>query len=241
MPVGAELRAVDVDAYFPLVPPHERDLTDAGELREPGLDPVLHELVELARGHRRGDPHAEDGKLVERELRNYRRLGVLREIVEDFVHLPLGVLQRRGDVRRQVELDLDERDPFARGAAHGRDLVDAGDRVLDGLGDGRFDLVRRRPRVHRRDRHERGVDLRQELVLELAEPEDAQDGKRREYDDDKRRSFNRKLGKCHVFPSREMFFPSRPGFESLLQDLDRDRVLEIVLAVDDDRFAGAQP
>ena len=155
----------DLDLALPLA--HQRHGADVLHALERPLDPLVGQLRDLPRGPAAGDDEGEDGRRVEVELLDDRRLGALRELGEDRGDLLADVLRGPLDVAVEDERDEDLALPLDRRRAQLVDPADRVDDLLDPLGDLALDLLRARPRQARRDRHGRDVDLREDVEAEV--------------------------------------------------------------------------
>ncbi len=161
--VRGEVIGVDDDVDRPRAAAGEEDGTDAGDRLQDLLDAVLGDLGHFAHVAPPRDADGDDRAGVEVEGVDKRRLHPLRELVDDGGDLVTHFL--RGDVAVLFEHEHgdDGRRAFADDRAGLVDARDRVDRLLDGAGDGCFQLFGAGPRQRGRHRNDRDVGLRKEI------------------------------------------------------------------------------
>ena len=147
----------------------------ACNLRDPRLDPILHELIEFPRVHLAGHTHTEHRDFIERDLGHRRLFRIGRELRQNRINLPRCVLHDKVDVCVLLELDDDKRHALERCRPDVVDLVNSRDGVLNDLGDVILHFIGRRAGIDRRDCHHGNGHLRKQLVPELIIPKQAED------------------------------------------------------------------
>ena len=191
------------DAYF----------ADAVDRLELLLDDVDRVLVQLLLGAIARDRHPEDRRGVGLDLRDYRRVGVLRQAAQHLVHLRLHLVERDVDALVEVESDVD-----LRHAGRGRrlDVLDARHavhRALDHAGDRGVDDVGVRALHSGLDRDHRKLDVRQLVHADALVRDEAEQHEHRVQHHGEDMALDRELGQRHAGTFRIVRTrrPSRPG------------------------------
>jgi hypothetical protein len=130
----------------------------------------------------RGQGEAEDRRRVRIHPVDTGLLDRLRQPRQDAVHLVAHFLRRDVGVFLQREKHDDLRDALGRDRAEIVDPADGVDRLLDLVGDFRFNLLRRGAGLDRRHRDRREVDLGKAVDAKLRERKNADDGQRQNQD-----------------------------------------------------------
>ncbi len=160
---GLQGGLVHVDKDLPDVGGEDRDGGDAVDALEPRLDLVLEELLQLEGRHVGRHAPEHDRELAEVELDDQRIRGVGREIVLVEADLVADVLGGEIEVRPPLEFGHDGGDALRGDRGDLLDAVDRADDLLQGLGDGRFDVLRGGPRIRRDDGDGRELDVGEEI------------------------------------------------------------------------------
>ncbi len=91
--VGAHLIRIHPHANFALQPAHQLDLSDAADVFQLRLDLLVGNFGDLAQRARRRQGNLHDRRGVGIELLHHRRLGRVRQIVDDQVYLVADLLR----------------------------------------------------------------------------------------------------------------------------------------------------
>ena len=179
-PVGIQAVGIDLDLDLTSSRAEEQHFADAVDRLEPLLHVLLEERRQFHDRHRRRYRKHDDRHGIRVLLLDDGRIRGFRQISNDRVDLGPDFLCRDVGVLREVEGDGD-----ARAAFRGRraKLVDAGDGVdgsFDPVSELGLDVLRRRARVRRRDRHDRRLDTRVAIDAEREERHAADDGNGRD-------------------------------------------------------------
>ena len=171
---GGQRGAVQFDPYLALVAADDLHLGHAGNGGEAVGDDVVREVVEVInRGVARQEDIG-DGGGVDVDLHDRRPLGVLGQLGEDEVELLPDVLRRGVDVGGQVEFEHHLADVVEAGGFDVLEAVNAGDGILDRLGDVLLDILGRGAHPGGKDGQVGDVDRGHVLHRQLAvgiEPE----------------------------------------------------------------------
>ena len=197
-PVASQIARADLDHQLALDGADQVHRGHARDAAQPPRDVGIGHAGELRAGEpRRGQRQRHDRPVRRIELREDRLLHLGRQIVADRRNLVADLL--RGDLRvlREVELHDDVREAVERARAHPVDAADARDRLLDRIDDLALDDVGRRARVGHRDDHDRRVDLRVLVGVELRERHDAEDDDHQHRDDGENRLGDGGIGDIH--------------------------------------------
>ena len=129
--VGGEPVRLDPDIDRAVEAADQPHLADAVGALELDLDDLVGELGQLAQREVAGHRHGEDGRLVVVELRDDRRLGVARQVLDREGDLLADVLG--GDVDVPPEVEVDDDDGLARPGDRPQlaDALDGVDDLLD--------------------------------------------------------------------------------------------------------------
>ncbi len=143
----------------------ERDVAHARHHRHLVAQVLVDVAADVRKGGgragRRAQGEPDDGLVLGIDLLDDRRVDVLGQVLLRLRDVARDVLHRGVDAAAQVELDRDRRRAQARDGGDVGDAFDAGDRVLDDVGDlGLHDVRRRVLPVHRHG-DDREVDVGQ--------------------------------------------------------------------------------
>ena len=193
--VGAQPIRVQRHVHLTLAPAEDQDLTDAVDAFELAPQHLVGVLRDVADRFVGAEREAQHRRRVRIHLVDARLLDRFREQRQHAVDLVAHLL--RGDVGLffEHEADRDLRDAFRRCRAQLVDAADRVDRLLDLVGDFRFDLLRCRAGLHRRHEHRRKIDLRKAIDAEPRERERADHGEREDENGREDRSFDAEFGK----------------------------------------------
>ena len=177
-PLRGQAVGIDEDIDRPLLAADQHHLPDAGERLDVLLDLLAGDLGDLAEAPPTGDGEAHHRDRVHVELLDHGRVGADRELGQDARHLVADILG--GDVPRLLEDELhdDGREPLLGDAPELVDAVDRVDRLLEHLGDAGLHLLDARPLERGRHRHDREVDVGEEVEAEAPVGEETQHDER---------------------------------------------------------------
>ncbi|MND99569.1 hypothetical protein D3C80_919560 [compost metagenome] len=105
--------------------------------------------------------HDDDRRAVGIGLRHFRRIGLVRQAAQHARDAVAHIVGRVVDVAIQRELDVHVRSAVAAGGVDALNALDAGDLLLDRLGDPALDHLGRSAGVAGADRNHRRIDVRQ--------------------------------------------------------------------------------
>ncbi len=193
---------VHVDEDLPDVGGEHGDGGDAVDALEARLNLVLEQSLQLEGRHVGRHAPEHDRELAEAELDDHGVRGVGRQIVLVKADLVPDVLGGEVEVRPPLELGHDGGDAL-RG--YRRDLLDAVDRaddLLQGLGDGRLDVLRGRPRIRRDDGDGRELDVGEEVQPQPRERDAADDDQDEDHHGRRDAAIDREFWELHDLTSR---------------------------------------
>src|SRR5262249_13828241 len=113
----------------------EHHAATAGDGLDVLLEMHVHEIADLAQRAVAVDAQPDDGELVEVHLRDDGRIDVVGQAVGGGADGVLHILHRHVHVAAEAEVDGDDADSFEALRLDVVDPFDAGDRVLDDVGD----------------------------------------------------------------------------------------------------------
>ena len=177
--------------------PHQRELAHARQLGQPRPDAVFEQVPQRQRRLPARGGHPQNRQVGQRVLRQAGRFRAGRQRGHHFVDAPLAFLQGQVRVGPGPELHRHHRYAFQ---ALGRDALHAAGRrhsIFDGLGEAGFQLARRGPRPHRRDRHEGRGNVGQQLVAQLGVGKNPAQPQHQKQHDNQDGPLDGQLGKAH--------------------------------------------
>ena len=201
--VGGQPIALDADADLADIAAEDIDRRDIGRLLQAFDDDVVRQNAQIARAVRAAHRQVHDRLRAGVLLQDDRAVRLCRQKLAHGVDLLPQVRRRRVQVRADVELAGDRRNALLRCGGDLTKAADAGDRILDRLGDQRLHLLRTGARVGRGDRDHAEIDLGIQLggQLEIADEPQADQGEYQHQNCDG--AMNRQSGDTHnCSPSR---------------------------------------
>lgn len=172
---GGELLAVHLDDHLALHAADQLHRGDAPEGREAAGELVVRIVVEVGDGLLAHERDGGDGARVHVELQHLRILHRLRQVGADERDLLAHVGRANVGVAPELEFEQHLADVVEARRRHVLDAVHLHDRVLDLLGDGGLDFVRRGAGIDDGDGDVGRVDGRHEVDAGLAERQHAED------------------------------------------------------------------
>ena len=160
---GAELVDIDGHLHGACAAADHDHRADVRHRFQDLLDLPVHDVGDLLQIARRADTERHDRHGVEIEFVDDRRVGALRQLRQNRVHLVAHVLGSDVAVAFEEELDGDARDTFDGRAAQLVNALDGVDDFLQRLGHARFHFFRRRAAQRGGDGDDGQFDVR-ELV-----------------------------------------------------------------------------
>ncbi len=151
---------------------HAGDAVDGGE----AVDQIAFDIVGQLKRRAlvAGEAHPQDGLFRGIGLLDVWRIGFFGQLAENAADTVADVVGGRVHVAGDVELDRDDRLAVLAGRVDVADALDAGDAILDHLGDAGFHDVGGRARIGRADRDDGRVNVRIFAQGEARERDDAE-------------------------------------------------------------------
>ncbi len=229
-PVGGQLAVVDLDLDLLVQATRDVDLADARHRLQVGLDLVAGDVVEgVERGAGEGD--VQDRRGVRVELADDRRAGFGRQLTDDRPHLLLDVDVGLVRVIAVGELHDDRALTLARARRDRVDARDAGDRVLERLGNQALDVLGRGVRPGDRDRDDADGDRRQTVDLEVGvgdpthehQRQDAHEHRQRTADGERRQAHSGSALPCSALADSGVIAGHHPPRAAPVGRFDREK------------------